>query len=322
VHPFSYVGFLDEVLRTQSQAGDAWIPPAKVAVIGQEVLRQCDALDGIADGLVSNYIACNQRFDPAVSPSAFSAVRCADGRDTGETCLSDPQIKAANAMHATVELGFPLANGWTSIPGWTTGGEMATNWKVVARAPTPESRTTGMLGGLVVRDVNMPLLDFKPANYRARLQELSALLDATDPDLSVFRRRGGKLIMKVNTTDYSANPRWSYAYYQKVVDLMKQPVVDAFVRFYVGVGIFHNRNVGRNPLTNEIVPAYVDFIAMLDDWVETGKPPADAPVLVSMETAPPFAVKSSLPMCRYPLYPRYAGHGDPKSAASYACARP
>ena len=32
-------------------------------VIGKEVLRQCDALDGIADGLVSNYMACDRRFD-------------------------------------------------------------------------------------------------------------------------------------------------------------------------------------------------------------------------------------------------------------------
>jgi feruloyl esterase len=321
VHPFGYLGFLDEVLRTQSQAGDAWIPRAKVAVIGKEVLRQCDDLDGLADGLVSHYTACNAKFDPAVSPNAFAAVRCPDGRDTGETCLSDPQIKAANAMHATVELPFPLANGWTSIPGWTTGGELPTNWKIVNAAPGAETRTTGMLAGLIVRDPNLPLLDFKPANYRARLQELSALLDATDPDLSAFRRRGGKLLMKVNTTDYAANPRWSYAYYQKVVDQMGQAAVDSFVRFYVAVGIFHNRNIGRNPITNELVPSYIDFIAMLDDWVETGKPPADRQVLASMDTAPPFAVKSSFPMCRYPQYPRYKGSGDPKVADSYTCAR-
>ena len=54
----------EPLARAKSQAGDGWIPPAKVAVIGKEVLRQCDALDGIADGLVSNYMACNRRFDP------------------------------------------------------------------------------------------------------------------------------------------------------------------------------------------------------------------------------------------------------------------
>jgi feruloyl esterase len=322
VHPFAYTALIDELLRTQAQAGDAWIPPAKVSVIGKEVLRQCDELDGLADGLVSNYVVCNRKFDPAVSPDALVAVRCPDGRDTAETCLSDAQIKAANALRATVHLPFPLANGWSTIPGWTTGGELPTNFRNVTRAATRETRTTGMLAGLVVRNPELALLDVKLADYKARIQELSALTDATDPDLSAFRSRGGKLIMKVNTTDYAANPRWSYAYYDKVVERMKQPVVDSFVRFYVAVGIFHNRNVGRNPITNEIVPAYVDFIAMLDDWVETGKPPADAPALVSMDTAPPFTVRASLPMCRYPQYPRYAGKGDPKDAASYACTKP
>ena len=254
VFPHVYWIMLQETLRAQTQVGDAWIPRDKVAVIGKEVLRQCDALDGIADGLVSNYVACNRRFDPAVSPHALAAVRCEAGGDTGAACLSDAQIKAANAIHATVEFGFSLAHGWTSIPGWTTGSELATNWKFVPAAPTPATPLGDVLGSLVAPP-SVTLLDFKPADYRVRLQELSALLDASDPDLSAFRRRGGKLILKVNTTDYTANPRWSYAYYDKVAALMGQGVVDQFMRFYVAVGIFHNRNVGRNPITNEIVPS-------------------------------------------------------------------
>jgi len=97
--------------------------------------------------------------------------------------------------------------------------------------------------------------------------------------------------------------------------------VDEFVRFYVAVGLFHNRNVGRNPITNALVPGYVDFISMLDDWVEHGKAPADTQVLSDMDVVPPFTVNATFPMCAYPMYPRYQGKGDPKSAASYACTR-
>jgi hypothetical protein len=128
--------------------------------------------------------------------------------------------------------------------------------------------------------------------------------------------------MKVNTTDYTVNPRGIYAYYDRVVSTMGQPTVDAFVRFYVGVGIFHNRNVGRNPISDEVVPAYVDFITMLDDWVETGKPPADAPILSAMDTVPPFNVRWTVPMCRYPLYAKYDGKGDARTAKSFDCTRP
>jgi hypothetical protein len=148
------------------------------------------------------------------------------------------------------------------------------------------------------------------------------LFDAQDPDLSAFRARGGKLILKVNTTDYTANPRWSYEYYDRVVATMGQAAVDSFMRFYVAVGIFHNRNIGRNPLTNETVPNYVDLIAMLDDWVDRAKIPDDVQIVRDMATVPPFTVRSSFPMCRYPRYPRYDGKNDPKQASSYSCTMP
>ena len=69
------------------------------------------------------------------------------------------------------------------------------------------------------------------------------------------------------------------------------------------------------------MPGYVDFIALLDDWVEQGKPPADTQVLSDMDLVPPFTVNATFPMCRYPMYPRYKGSGDPKRAESYACTK-
>ena len=45
-------------------------------------------------------------------------------------------------------------------------------------------------------------------------------------------------------------------------------------------------------------------------------------VLSDMDLAPPFAVHATFPMCRYPMYPRYKGSGDPKVAGSYTCTRP
>jgi hypothetical protein len=172
---------------------------------------------------------------------------------------------------------------------------------------------------LIVPDPSANLLQVNLNDYRPRIQELSAMLDAIDPDLSAFHRRGGKLIWKVNTTDYTANPRWSYEYYTKIVQAMGQRSVDQFIRFYVAIGIFHNRNVGRNPLTNEAVPNYFDVIGLLDDWVDHGKAPADVQVLSDMDAVPPFTVKATFPMCRYPQYPRYEGRGDTKSATNYKC---
>ena len=126
----------DPLARAKTQTGDGWIPPAKVAVIAKEVLRQCDALDGIEDGLVSNYIACNRKFDPAVTPDALAAVRCADGADTGETCLSDAQIGRPRPCTATVYSRSRSHNGWTTFSGWATGSESAMNWKTFPARPS------------------------------------------------------------------------------------------------------------------------------------------------------------------------------------------
>ena len=320
-HSYVHLSIGEPLARAKSQAGDGWIPPAKVAVIGKEVLRQCDALDGIADGLVSNYMACDRRFDPAVTPNALAAVRCEGGADAGESCLSDAQIRAVNTVHGSTTYPFPLANGWTSFSGWPTGSESATNWKTLQARPTPAANF-GVLRSRIIRDPNVNLLEVDLAKYAKELRQLSELIDAGNPDLSAFRQRGGRLILKVNTTDYSVNPRWVMDYYEKMRKTMGEGAVNEFVRFYVAVGLFHNRNVGRNPLTNALVPGYVDFIAMLDDWVEHGKAPADTQVLSEMDTVPPFTVNATLPMCAYPLYPRYTGTGDPKAAASYTCTRP
>jgi feruloyl esterase len=314
------LSILDPLLRAKTQLGDGWIPPAKVAVVAKEVLRQCDGLDGIDDGLVSNYIACNRRFDPAAAPDALAAVRCADGADAGETCLSDAQIKAANAVHGSVSLPFALHGGWTTFSGWGTGSESATNWRTLQSRPNPATANFGMLRTRIIREPGANVLEVDLAKYAKEFQQLSATLDATDPDLSAFRRRGGKLILKVNTTDYTVNPRWVMDYYDKLVQTMGTGSVNEFVRFYVAIGLFHNRNIGRNPLTGAQVPMYADFIKLLDDWVEHGKAPADTQVLADMDPTPPFKVNASLPMCRYPMFPRYKGAGDPKQAASYFCA--
>src|SRR4029077_3671493 len=131
--------------------------------------------------------------------------RCAGGQDAGDACLSDAQIRSVQALHGRVTFPFPLARGWTSFPGWTTGGEGPGNWKTLNAKPDAGNVNAAWIRTVIANDPNLNLLTFRPENYRSRIQELSTLLDAFAPDLSAFRRRGGKLILKVNTADYTAN---------------------------------------------------------------------------------------------------------------------
>ena len=73
-------------------------------------------------------------------------------------------------------------------------------------------------------------LDYTESKYAERRRELSAILDSTNPDLSAFQKRGGKMIVAIGTNDTTAPPGEQLDYYQSVIDKMGRSNVDAFAR--------------------------------------------------------------------------------------------
>ena len=152
-----------------------------------------------------------------------------------------------------------------------------------------------------------------------RRQEISAWLDATNPDLSAFARRGGKMIVAIGTNDTLASPGAQLDYYQSVLDKMGRAAVDEFARFYVipqtGHGLTgssYTTNGDGATIAATQIPSRFDRVAMLVDWVEKGiAPPKSATVTGNT---------GSLPLCSYPTYPKYSA-GPATSAGSYTCAQ-
>ena len=71
-----------------------------------------------------------------------------------------------------------------------------------------------------------------------RLEELRQILDATDPDLSAFRKHGGKLLMYFGWADPQLNAKMGVEYYEQVVDKMG-PSTGEFFRLFMVPGMFH-----------------------------------------------------------------------------------
>ena len=68
-----------EFIRIKEKALANWVTPAKTNAIRAEFVRQCDALDGLMDGIINNYIACRALFDVtqgAKDRRPWSAKRC------------------------------------------------------------------------------------------------------------------------------------------------------------------------------------------------------------------------------------------------------
>ena len=303
----------------QAQLGAGWIPPAKVALIDAEVRRQCDGLDGIVDGYIASTFECNKRFDPLTVASPYANIRCAGGADTGNTCLSDAQIGTLNLLHSPNKYAFDIGNNIDSFPGWQVGGESTSNGPYTATQPNlaaanaPDAFMIAVTGSTTFNS-----LMFRKEDYQAGVQYVASVIYATDPDLSRFAAKGGKLLLKSNSADYTAGNRVITQYYDSVVKAMGQSKVDEFIRYYVLTGAGHNRNIGINTVTGATAPYYVDLIAMVDNWSEDGTVPADNPTVTMQNGVPPYEVQASLPMCRYPTTPNYVS-GDQKLAASYVC---
>ena len=310
------------------QRNGGWLSPGKLSTLQKGVLTACDDLDGLKDGVIGNIQACARTFDA-------KALRCESGKNASDDCLSDLEIAVVEAIHAPYEFGFLLANGITSFPSsGGYGGETQPGGlnayiagpKPPAFPPLSQSEQSqmwfyanGFTRYFIVRDAKFDPSKFTPQAFATRIQELSALMDATNPDLSAFKQRGGKLIMRSNLADYAVSPFALMNYYEAVTKLMGNDAVDQFVRFYVSPGSAHSGLV-LSGIDGTPFPYQADLLSVLDTWVDKGQsPPSDKLIQTLHTKEAPFPVVASRPMCAYPAYPRYVGMGNPKSADSYEC---
>ena len=306
-------------------APGAWIPPAKILAVLNETVRLCDSLDGLADGIINNYVGCNRKLDPTITPNPLSYIRCEGGADTGNDCLSDAQMAVVNAFHGSIKFPYPLANGETDFPGWGTGLESTLQWFLSSTRPNiqdfnsyagnwPAAATRGLGGSPIA---NLLTLDL--AQAKDKIQAFSRDFDAP-ADWSGFLKRNGKVLMIGAASDYLANPRAQMRFYDTLVAHHGQKAINAALRYYVEPNLWHGSS--GTSQSGKPIPHYKDMPQMMIDWVENGTTPPELVVESDMDTTPPYAIHSARPLCRYSQYPRYRGTGDPNDAASYECTSP
>ena len=90
-------------------------------------MRQCDALDGLADGIINNYMACRAIFDVtqgAPDRNPWAAKRCPGNVDpdpddtSAAACLTDGQIATLQLVYCRYRSPTPLANGVRAFGMW------------------------------------------------------------------------------------------------------------------------------------------------------------------------------------------------------------
>lgn len=328
VPAIGWTGLFHAFLRNELPQLTDWIEPGKASLIAKATNDACDALDGLADGIVNNYLACPNRVN-------LQSLRCPGGTDAGEQCLSDTELSVMQGMHSRYTFSFPVANGLTSYPQWWYGhedsldsaGVSLVRWVGGSVPPTaplnPAASATHWLYSsnwiryAVVRNANFDLRSYRPEDYRTRVQQTSELMDATSTDLSAFFARGGKLILRANASDRALSPQMAVEYYNGLVARFGQAAIDKSVRLYVAPASTHTGN-SRTVTDKRSIATMVDLLDPLDRWVTKNSAPPDSLTLQLKSVQAPHPAEASRLMCRYPYYPHYTG-GGALQASSYQC---
>jgi feruloyl esterase len=300
--------------------GDGWIRPAQVKLVAEAVLKACDKADGVEDLVVEDAVGCKAAFKP-------ETLHCAEGQ-SGDQCLTDVQINAINTLHSPYKFSFAMANGLDDYPGWGVSGEDTPSFgptggwlswwlgkAAPAQPPLPSNGIAWVYGAggiqyVFARDPKLDVTTYKPEDHKERVLAVSALMDSTDPDLSRFRARGGRLIMLEHMSDYAQSPYAGIRYFENVQRKLGRTETAEFARLYTAPGVDH---VGSG------APANVDMLSVLVDWVEKGRAPGDLEVLEQKVEPPAFATVRALPLCQWPAWPHYKS-GPAHASSSFVCA--
>jgi feruloyl esterase len=200
---------------THLMAGDIWtaqathsdpaayIQPAQFSLLHKAVLKACDAVDGLTDGLIEDPRNCH--FDPAV-------LACKEGRQgSQEDCLSGQQIEAARKIYAGA---INPRTGEQVFPGLERGSEM--QWIVFAGSDEPPI-VASYFKYLLFKDPNWDFrkLDFDKDVALADKFD-NGLIAATDLNLKPFVTHGGKLLLYHGWNDGLIAPRNTINYFNAV----------------------------------------------------------------------------------------------------------
>lgn len=232
----------------------------KVPFLEGEVLRQCDAVDGVRDGVITTPRRCVVDFD--------AAPNC--GKEDSAQCFTPAEKKVLRTWYQ----GPRNSAGEQLQPGMPPGGErFMAYWFLDAENSVAVGNQLAAgfvkyLGFEVSTPDDFTALDFDFDDDPQRLTQNAKVLDALDPDLRDFRNAGGKYLMWHGWGDSLVLPDQSKNYYESVASEMGgYDEIESFYRLFLIPGKGHCWELPAS------TPDRFDPISMLDQWVETGTAP-------------------------------------------------
>ena len=296
---------------------------ADFQVVRESVLAACDALDGLADGIVADTARCTTR---RVLPQ-LDQRQCHGGQASG--CLAQAKVDALlRVMGGPRDArGRPLYAEWPWDPAIAEMGWRV--WKIGAPGAQPPALNV-VLGAASLASVFTTPPTALPPDPQALLQYQLRVdagregakttargggfghsawedISARSPDLDGLRAHGGRLLVWHGAADPVFSLRDTVRWWEEV-HARYGGAEQAFMRLFAVPGLNHCQG---GTATGDF-----DVLATLVRWAEQGEAPAQLPARAGPGTPWPGRAR---PLCAWPAVARYRGRGDPEQAASFEC---
>ena len=284
-----------------------------IRVVADVLYAQCDAKDGLADGLIDDPRVCG--FNPV-----RDVPRCKPGEGGANAkCLTLERAEAFQTIYTGLEI-----NGTEWYPGLppaaevfapTSDGKTRSGWDPWQISGTDPLQSNKRMWGesffkyMATPGSEIDYKSFDPTRDIAKLEPLARLMNALDPDLTRFKARGGKILQSWGFAEPALNPLMGINYYDSVKGKMGPSTTDFYRMFMIPGGFHCGGGVG---ITD------IDTLTPLVNWVEHGL----APDRIVGERRLNGKTLRTRPICPYPQMEKYNGTGSIDEAANFVCAVP
>ncbi|KAH9205856.1 tannase and feruloyl esterase [Leptodontidium sp. 2 PMI_412] len=294
-----------------------FIPLDMWPIIAQDVLDQCDANDGLVDGIMESPDLCDY------NPEGLSCG--VSGNSTNSTnstnCLTTTQLQTLKSIYS------PLldASGDLVYPRLQPGAELL---------GAPQTYFTGQPFGAsdwfkyaIFNDPNWDPMSLTPADYVLSSTMNRFNIETFEGDLSAFQQKGGKLLHYHGLADQVISSENSPRYYQHVSDTMglAPAELDEFYRYFTVSGMAHcsggpgAANIGNSARSSASLDPQENVLMRIVEWVEQGNAPETITGTAFVNGTAESGVAFKRNHCKWPARNKYQGSGDPNSADSWKC---
>ncbi|KAI1101942.1 feruloyl esterase [Jackrogersella minutella] len=282
--------------NAQVTRGSNSLPQTALDLITQAVIRKCDTIDSVKDGVLENPLLC---------PFNVSSLECEPSETNSSACLTPAQVSTAKQIYTGP---VDLRSNSSLYPGFSVGGE--TEW-IMQEGDLADAFSIPILQNMVFNNLTYDPLSFNwGTDIDAVNEKVGTFIDEISPDLSALKATGAKMIVFQSWTDPYNAATWPIKHLGQIENFFNGDVSDWF-RLFMIPGGGHCGAATKYPQ----VPAVWHALDALVQWVETGQPATE--MLGTSPTDKNLWNKTSK-LCPWPQTAKFRG-GDPNDWNSFEC---